>query len=161
MEVRQLDWAAGESSVGHRADPSSVCRTLDHGAHGEAAAREWNSAPHHAAEPLGRDGRRSCPLDRQHDGRVRHRCQQPRPLRLLGARASFTPRSSGLCFSDLHLLEQFTATQGLTLGLTLSPMFFLNPAILSRAGLYTVGALGGSSSGKCVSWVHTDRSGVH
>lgn len=28
-------------------------------------------------------------------------------------------------------------------GVTLSPMFFLNPAILSRAGLYTVGALGG------------------
>ncbi|KAK4705151.1 growth hormone-inducible transmembrane protein, partial [Phenoliferia sp. Uapishka_3] len=33
----------------------------------------------------------------------------------------------------------FSATQGVTL----SPMFFLNPAILSRAGLYTVGALGG------------------
>ena len=35
---------------------------------------------------------------------------------------------------------QFTAVQGVTL----SPMFFLNPAILSRAGLYTVGALGTS-----------------
>ncbi|KAL8277744.1 hypothetical protein RQP46_009866 [Phenoliferia psychrophenolica] len=33
----------------------------------------------------------------------------------------------------------FTATQGLTL----SPMYFLNPAILARAGLYTAGALGG------------------
>jgi hypothetical protein len=28
-------------------------------------------------------------------------------------------------------------------GLTLSPMFFLNPAILGRAGLYTLGATGG------------------
>jgi hypothetical protein len=28
-------------------------------------------------------------------------------------------------------------------GLTLSPMFFLNPAILARAGLYTLGATGG------------------
>lgn len=30
-------------------------------------------------------------------------------------------------------------------GATLSPMFFLNPAVLSRAGLYTLGALGGLS----------------
>jgi len=33
----------------------------------------------------------------------------------------------------------FTAIQGVTL----SPMFFLNPAILGRAGIYTLGALGG------------------
>ena len=35
----------------------------------------------------------------------------------------------------------FSAVQGATL----SPMFFLNPALLARAGLYTVGALGGLS----------------
>lgn len=33
----------------------------------------------------------------------------------------------------------FSAVQGVTL----SPLFFLNPAILGRAGIYTVGALGG------------------
>lgn len=33
----------------------------------------------------------------------------------------------------------FTAIQGVTL----SPLFFLNPAILGRAGIYTLGALGG------------------
>ncbi|KAK4047276.1 carnitine O-acetyltransferase yat1 [Microbotryomycetes sp. JL221] len=35
----------------------------------------------------------------------------------------------------------FSAVQGATL----SPMFFLNPAVLSRAGLYTLGAVGGLS----------------
>lgn len=35
--------------------------------------------------------------------------------------------------------SQFAAVQGLTL----SPMFFLNPAVLSRAGLYTAGSMAG------------------
>lgn len=45
--------------------------------------------------------------------------------------------------SPAHYLSwaAFTAMQGVTL----SPMFFLNPAVLSRAGLYTLGAVGGLS----------------
>ncbi|GAA6016704.1 hypothetical protein JCM10207_000153 [Rhodosporidiobolus poonsookiae] len=45
--------------------------------------------------------------------------------------------------SPLHYVSwaAFSAMQGLTL----SPMFFLSPAILGRAGLYTLGAVGGIS----------------
>ncbi|GAA5838160.1 hypothetical protein JCM11251_004727 [Rhodosporidiobolus azoricus] len=50
----------------------------------------------------------------------------------------YTPPDSPLHYASW---AAFSAMQGLTL----SPMFFLNPAILGRAGLYTAGAVGGIS----------------
>lgn len=110
--------------------------TRDHGSHGQAPPQFWSCGALDAGQSLGLHGRRSGHQHRSDDGRLQHGSWDACARRLLGSRA----------FSLLLLAEwkltsistQFSAVQGVTL----SPMFFLNPAILSRAGLYTVGALG-------------------
>jgi hypothetical protein len=56
---------------------------------------------------------------------------------MLGSRTSSPIAFTQSC-TDAIGCAQFSALQGVTL----SPLFFLNPAILSRAGIYTAGALG-------------------
>lgn len=88
---------------------------------------------------MARDGCRIGRLHWIHDGSVLHRAKLASALRQLGCCKSFAKAKVILNIVTHADDAQFTALQGVTL----SPMFFLNPAILSRAGLYTLGSLGG------------------